>query len=314
LYELAVIALLLLKLLLAIDYGTVSLTGISTDVGSRPSLSGLKVKMRVRKLCEVFGKTVEELGLAADPNPSFPAPDQSPCIFFSSAYADAEHRVVVSLKKKLKTRGITVWSSRTVKRQEPNNKRNVLQEAIRAAQVVLLIVSPRTRDSHHVHDTLRLASHYKRPVCAVWIDSKYLQECMPQEYGEPYTTFDAREGDDQLLLDRTVATFEQAWLTPLAPETPELSEPIWNVPTTLRPLIGREEELAKLCEWLLGPQVRLVTLLGPGGIGKTHLGLWVATEMNERFADGVCCVLLAAISDPRLVVPAIAKELGIREV
>ncbi len=57
-----------------------------------------------------------------------------------------------------------------------------------------------------------------------------------------------------------------------------------------------------------------MTLLGPGGIGKTHLGLQVATEMRERFADGVCFVSLTAISDPRLVVPAIAKELGIREV
>jgi len=79
------------------------------------------------------------------------------------------------------------------------------------------------------------------------------------------------------------------------------------------PLIGRKEELRKLGELLLDQQVRLVTLLGPGGIGKTHLGLQVAMELHERFADGVCFVSLAAISDPELVIPAIAKELEIRE-
>ena len=267
-----------------------------------------------KRLCEVFGKTAEELGLVADPNPSFPASDQYPCVFFSSAYVDAEHKFVVSLKKELKAKGVIVWSSRTVKRQEPNDKRNVLQEAIRAAQVVLLIVSPRTQDSHHVHDTLRLAKHYRRPIYAVWIDGKYPQECMPKEYGEPYATIDAREGDDQLLRDKIVATLEQVWPTPIAPETSELFKPMWKVPPTLKPLIGREEELAQLCELLLSQQVRLVTLLGPGGIGKTHLGLQVTMQMRERFADGVCFVSLAAIRDPRLVVPAIAKELGIREV
>jgi len=266
-----------------------------------------------RKLCEVLGKTAEALGLLADPS-AFPIRGSSPCLFLSSAYADAEHKFVVSLKTELQIQGVTVWSSRTIRRQETRNKRNVLQEAIRAAQVVLLIVSPSTQASHHVHDTLRLARHFRRPVCAVWIDGKNLQECMPKEYGEPYATIDARQGDEQLLRDKIVATLEQGWSTLSDPKTTGLSEPVLKVPTKLMPLIGREEELARLRELLLGPSVRLVTLLGPGGIGKTHLGLQVATEMRERFADGVCFVSLTAISDPRLVVPAIAKELGIREV
>ncbi len=266
-----------------------------------------------RILCDVFGKTAEELGLLADPGPFF-ASDSSPYIFLSSAYSDAELKFVVSLKEEFQTRGVTVWSSRTIRRQETRNKRNVLQEAIRAAQVVLLIVSPRTLASHHVHDTLRLARHFKRPVCAVWIDGTSLQECMPKEYGELYTTIDARQGDDQLLRDKVVTTLERAWSTPSDPETTGLSEPEWKVPEKLSPLIGREEEQARLSEMLLSQQVRLVTILGPGGIGKTHLGLQVALAMRERFADGSCVVSLDAINDPILVVPAIAKELGIREV
>src|SRR5258708_1529684 len=138
---------------------------------------------------------------------------------------------------------------------------------------------------------------------------------MPKDYGEPYATIDARERDDYLLRDKIVAALEQVWLTPIAPETSGLSEPVWKGPATPVPSIGREEELARLRELLLSPQqIRLVTLLGPGGIGKTHLALQVAMEMRERFADGVCFVSLAAISDPGLVIPAIAKGLGIREI
>jgi len=266
-----------------------------------------------RKLCEVFGKTPEELGLLSDSG-EFPVSGSTPCVFLSSAYADAELKLVVSLKAEIQTRGITIWSSRTIRRQETRNKRNVLQEAIRASQVVLLIVSPRTQTSHHVHDTLRLARHFKRPVCAVWVHGENLQECMPQDYGVPYAIIDAREEDEQLLRDKIVATLEQIWLTPSEPDISALSELEWKLPAKLKPLVGREEELSRLSELLLSPQVRLVTLLGPGGIGKTHLTTTLALEIREHFVDGVCVVSLAAISDPRLVVSAIAKELGITEV
>jgi len=265
-----------------------------------------------KKLCDVFGKTAEELGFLVDPGAP-PTISSSPCVFFSSAYADADRRFVSNLKAELQTRGVTVWSSRIIRRQEAGKKRDVLKEAVRAAQVVLLIVSPATFTSHHVYDTLRLARHYARPVCALWIDGHNLQECMPKDWGEPYATIDVRQGNDQLLRDKVIATLEQVWATPSDPETTGLTEPIWKVPAIHMPLIGREKEVAKLCDHLHSPQVRLMTLLGPGGIGKTSLGLQVATEMRERFTDGVCFVSLAAISDPKLVVPAIAKELGIRE-
>ncbi len=87
-----------------------------------------------------------------------------------------------------------------------------------------------------------------------------------------------------------------------------------NLPTQPTPLIGREQEVASVCRLLRRPEVRLVTLTGPAGVGKTRLGLQVAAELVDQFADGVYAVMLEPVSDPALVVPAIAQTLSISEV
>ncbi len=90
-------------------------------------------------------------------------------------------------------------------------------------------------------------------------------------------------------------------------------EPMWKVPVAFTPLIGREQEVADICTLLSRPEVRLVTLAGVGGIGKTRLSLAVAEQLAEYFTDGICFVHLAAVTDPELVVPTIAQELGVQE-
>jgi predicted ATPase/DNA-binding CsgD family transcriptional regulator len=87
-----------------------------------------------------------------------------------------------------------------------------------------------------------------------------------------------------------------------------------NLPAQLTTFIGREREVTTLRAMLHQPVIRLVTLTGVGGVGKTRLGLKIAGELLEEFPDGVFYVSLASISDPGLVVPTIAEALGIREV
>ncbi len=86
-----------------------------------------------------------------------------------------------------------------------------------------------------------------------------------------------------------------------------------NLPASLTPLVGREREIAAVCALLSRPEVRLVTLTGPGGIGKTRLGLQVAAELSKLFPDGVFFVNLAPIGDVERVIATIAQTLGLWE-
>ena len=94
----------------------------------------------------------------------------------------------------------------------------------------------------------------------------------------------------------------------------DLSLQFQNVPMPLTSLIGREPELQAARDLLLRPEVRLVTITGTGGIGKTHLAMALGNEIQETFAEGVSFVSLATTYDSELVIPAIAHALGLKEV
>jgi predicted ATPase/DNA-binding CsgD family transcriptional regulator len=100
--------------------------------------------------------------------------------------------------------------------------------------------------------------------------------------------------------------------TPLTP-IPRRGYTATPLPTLLTPLLGRDLEIADLTALLDRSDVRLLTLVGPGGVGKTRLALAVAALAADCFTDGAAFVSLAAVSDAALVPSTIAQALAIRE-
>ncbi|MGH7428711.1 MAG: ATP-binding protein, partial [Candidatus Methylomirabilaceae bacterium] len=84
-----------------------------------------------------------------------------------------------------------------------------------------------------------------------------------------------------------------------------------NLPVQLSSFIGRQQEITQIKQLLTGS--RLVTLVGPGGMGKTRLALQAAADLVDTFHDGVWLVELAALADPALVPQAVAAVLEVRE-
>jgi class 3 adenylate cyclase len=105
-----------------------------------------------------------------------------------------------------------------------------------------------------------------------------------------------------------------------APELPSEFPPLRtldayrnNLPLQPTPLIGREEEVAQVCDLLGGEATRLLTLTGPGGIGKTRLALQAAADLLDEFPDGTFFAPLATLTEADLFSSAVAETLGVKE-
>jgi predicted ATPase/transcriptional regulator with XRE-family HTH domain len=110
----------------------------------------------------------------------------------------------------------------------------------------------------------------------------------------------------------------EPYLDPIPTEAPEqpvpaLQQPPGNLPVPLTRLIGRKQDLAAVRNALLRGETRLLTLIGPPGIGKTRLSIAIAHDVRAAFADGTHFVALAPIADPALVIATIAQTLGVKE-
>ena len=84
-----------------------------------------------------------------------------------------------------------------------------------------------------------------------------------------------------------------------------------SLPVLSTPLIGRQQEVDELNKLLRDPQCRMLTLVGPGGIGKTRLSIEIASQTQNDFADGVYFISFAPVNSSRLIVPVIADSIGL---
>jgi predicted ATPase/transcriptional regulator with XRE-family HTH domain len=112
-------------------------------------------------------------------------------------------------------------------------------------------------------------------------------------------------------------TLEELDLNEYALKSPDEENPsseIFNkLPANFTSFVGRRKEVDALCALLQNDAVRLLVLLGSGGIGKTRLSIEAAVQMHDYFTDGICYVSLAVLRDPAFVLPTIATALGIQE-
>ena len=134
------------------------------------------------------------------------------------------------------------------------------------------------------------------PLC--WV----IERCLAKDPKQRYTS--TRD------LVRDLATIRDRLSEAPSRHSPPRSS---NLPAQRTVLIGRDQEVEAVKELLLRQDVHVITLTGPGGIGKTRLGLQVAEEVAQSFPSGVFFVPLAAVSDPVLVPSIIAQALGMRE-
>ena len=258
-------------------------------------------------LCSVLEKTPEELGFIGGSTDSL-LPSTAPCVFLAAAYADAEREFTTHLRAHLQARGVTVLSSRTLRRQGAHNQRKVLQEAIRAAQVVLLIASPQARSSRLVQHAVQIAGIYQCRMCAVWINGEHWQECIPKDSGEFFATIDVREQRDRQIFTEIVETIEEVWLGSneraiAASPTHEPAEPLPEPRNPYKSLkafqredrndfFGRDMFIEELTETLRGSLIadekhlqsaRLLAVVGPSGSGKSSV---VMAGLLPRLQEG----------------------------
>jgi len=218
------------------------------------------------RLCAALGQTAEELGLIRARTDAF-TPPLSPLVFLASSHEDAEKAIVSRLKTALQDRGIALWSSRQLGRQGTEHARTTLRETVRAAQAVLVIVSPETHSSRHVREALEMARMYGRPVCGVWIEGEHWQERFPKGSVELTAPIDARQRDDAVLFEEIARALERVGLdsrdtgmaAPAMGAIPLASQPA--VPTEM----ARSTNLSKLPTELVTLQDQTTDMSPPPG-------------------------------------------------
>ena len=238
-------------------------------------------------------------------------------IFIS--YSSPDQDVAEKVRNLLEDRGIGCWMA----------PRDVLPGAIYAEEIIkaikntqalLLVCSRNIVESIHVRNEVERAFNYRKVIFPFRIENVELGESFEYFLGSSHW-MDAWSTP----LEESVGRLAESIKTILKSEDAPADDPANdrgdetlaehpnNIPAQTSQLIGREKDAEAVRRLLMREDVRLVTLTGPGGTGKTRLSLKVAADLVRDFEDGVFLVSLAPIIDPGLVGSAVAQILDVQE-
>src|SRR5437588_5047575 len=161
------------------------------------------------RLCAVFGMTAEALGLHFEADTALHSSLSSTQVVLAWAALDKEHEVVRHVLAALQAQGIPTVSPWLLGRRGPAHKQESLDEAVRASQLVLLILSPHAPASRDVRTTVHLAHLYGRSLAALWIAGDQQQECLPPHVPSLLSLIDARTGDKETIVQGVLDLVEQ---------------------------------------------------------------------------------------------------------
>ncbi len=209
-------------------------------------------------------------------------------VFVSASHAD--DTFVTRLTADLQKRGITASIEDPDRTQHTLEQEDVVRQAIRAADVVLLVVTPHARSSRTVKEHLRIASLYQRRMVFIWTTGEEITDVLPEEWGKTVQIdlVDAREGRYEQALDELVACLEE---DEASSEEPSLTTPEFEPRNPYKGLraftqkdatdfFGRDRLIEELLERVKSmltsgqpgtPTVRLLAVIGPSGSGKSSV-------------------------------------------
>lgn len=252
----------------------------------------------------------------------------APYVFLS--YASADRAKALRVADLLEGRGVRVWIDRRSIGGGTSWSAEIVRGIERSAALILLC-SRASMASPNVGQEVQLAWDGRRPSLPLILEQVEWPESVRYALaGRQWVDLLDRPDDAwlpdvlralrQLGVDipgmsppaeRGRADGGPAYARAYVPDAP--LRPPTNLPSQLATFVGRERDVADLQRTLLDPAVRLVTLTGPGGVGKTRLALVTAARVLERFRDGVFVVSLAAIRDPDLLIPAMSQALDLTQ-
>jgi TIR domain/AAA domain len=249
--------------------------------------------------------------IARDPESGMADAVRSDQSYLFLSYASSDRQQALRIADALERAGIPLWIDRTGISGGSSWAEEIVS-AVRGSAALAVLCSPSAMDSRNVRQEIQLAWDEDRPILPLLLAQVDFPDSMAYFLrGRQWIDLMHRSETEWLPeLAAALSRFGigQPKIQPAAPSPPRA-----ELPRPSSPLIGRQQALRDLTEAALRDDVRVLTLTGPGGVGKTSLALELARQLSDRFSEGIAFIDLSPIRDSALVVPTIAQEFGVSE-